>query len=162
MLSVVRRLLRVATSSPARSDAAGDGGLLSLILVGAVLGEIVLCGIIIARIACEKTPIAPTCYQGIPGFFVSFCEVELEDNNERPGVKTSPRLGFGFRIRQPNPQPTRCSADRHQSMPRELRIEECCARCHIYCLVNAQVLTSVSWWLPVLHSPTTLRPRPLE
>jgi len=48
----------VATSSPARSDAAGDGGLLSLILAGAVLGEIVLCGIIIARIACEQKSFA--------------------------------------------------------------------------------------------------------
>ncbi|CAM9454777.1 unnamed protein product [Ectocarpus fasciculatus] len=51
MFSTASRLLRVATSSPARSDARGDGGLVSLALAGAVLAEIALCGIIIARVA---------------------------------------------------------------------------------------------------------------
>lgn len=53
MLGIVKRCLRVVTSSPSRSDAAGHGGLVSLVFAGAVLCEIVLCGIIIARIACE-------------------------------------------------------------------------------------------------------------
>ncbi|CAM9779063.1 unnamed protein product [Ectocarpus sp. 8 AP-2014] len=51
MFGTANRLLRVATSSPARSDARGDGGLASLALAGAVLAEIALCGIIIARVA---------------------------------------------------------------------------------------------------------------
>lgn len=54
MFGTANRLLRVATSSPARSDARGDGGLVSLALAGAVLAEIALCGIIIARVACER------------------------------------------------------------------------------------------------------------
>lgn len=53
MLGIANRLLRVATSSPSRSDAAGHGGLVSLVYAGAVLVEIILCVIIIARIACE-------------------------------------------------------------------------------------------------------------
>eukprot|EP00903_Cladosiphon_okamuranus_P014457 g13413.t1 len=51
MLGIVKRLLRVATSPPSCSDAAGHGGLVSLVLAGAVLFEIILCGIIITRIA---------------------------------------------------------------------------------------------------------------
>ncbi|CAM9928562.1 unnamed protein product [Pylaiella littoralis] len=51
MFALVKRLLGVVTSSPSRSDAAGDHNLVSLILAGAVLGEIVLCGIIIGAIA---------------------------------------------------------------------------------------------------------------
>ncbi|CAN0539448.1 unnamed protein product, partial [Ectocarpus sp. 12 AP-2014] len=51
MFGTANRLLRVATSSPTRSDARGDGGLVSLALAGAVLAEIALCGIIIARVA---------------------------------------------------------------------------------------------------------------
>eukprot|EP00752_Nemacystus_decipiens_P006080 g5488.t1 len=51
MLGIVKRLLRVATSSPSRSDAAGNGGLVSLAFACVVLSEMILCGIIIARIA---------------------------------------------------------------------------------------------------------------
>ncbi|CAM9158415.1 unnamed protein product [Ectocarpus sp. 13 AM-2016] len=50
MFGTANRLLRVATSSPTRSDARGDGGLVSLAFAGAVLAEIALCGIIIARV----------------------------------------------------------------------------------------------------------------
>ena len=53
MFDTVKRLVRVATSTPSRSDLRGDNGLVSLALAGVVLGEVVLCGIIIARIACK-------------------------------------------------------------------------------------------------------------
>lgn len=55
LLGIVKNLLRAATSPPSRSDAAGHSGLVSLVYAGAVLMEIILCGIIIARVACETT-----------------------------------------------------------------------------------------------------------
>lgn len=53
MLGTAKRFIQVATNSPARSDAAGHGGLVALVFAGVVLYEIILCGLIIARIACE-------------------------------------------------------------------------------------------------------------
>lgn len=40
-------------SSPARSKERGDDGHVSLALAAAVVGEVILCGIVILRIACE-------------------------------------------------------------------------------------------------------------
>lgn len=53
MYDTVKRLVLVAMSTPFRSDLRGDNGLVSLALAGVVLGEVVLCGIIITNIACE-------------------------------------------------------------------------------------------------------------
>ena len=54
MYDTVKRLVRVVTSTPSRSDLTGDNGLVSLVLAGVVLGEVVLCGIIITLIACKR------------------------------------------------------------------------------------------------------------
>lgn len=60
MFSLMKRWMRVVRSTPALSEKTGDEGLISLALAGAVLGEIILCGIIVTRIACKRrfpTPI---------------------------------------------------------------------------------------------------------
>lgn len=54
MFFALKQVVRVALSSPSRSVRRGQHGLVSLALIGAILGEIVLCGLIITRIACEQ------------------------------------------------------------------------------------------------------------
>ncbi|CAM9698971.1 unnamed protein product [Ascophyllum nodosum] len=51
MFSAANRWLRVLNSSPASSKERGDGMLVSLAIAVAVVGEVILCGIIILRIA---------------------------------------------------------------------------------------------------------------
>lgn len=53
-LGFFKRCLHLATFTPLQITAKREAGLLSLVLLGVVLGEILLCGLIISRISCEK------------------------------------------------------------------------------------------------------------
>lgn len=74
MLALFKQLVGVATSSISRSDGARNRNLVSLTLAGAVLGEIVLCGIIIGVVACERAviPYAYACMH-VPVWYVAAC-----------------------------------------------------------------------------------------